>query len=67
MKLRTLSINERIQLVEDIWDSIAADQVALPMTDEQRVEIDRRLNAYESDKIKGREVEKVIADMKKHL
>lgn len=67
MKLHTLSINERIQLVEDTWDSIAADQVTLPMTDEQRVEIDRRVNAYESDKIKGREVEEVIADMKKHV
>ena len=67
MKLRTLSINGRIRLVEDLWDSIAADQVALPMTDEQWVEIDRRVNAYESDKIKGREVEEGIADTKKHV
>ena len=34
--LRTLSIGERIRLVEDIWDSIAVDQVLLPLTDEQR-------------------------------
>ncbi len=33
--------------IEDIWDSIAADQMALPMTDEQRAELDRRLDAYE--------------------
>ena len=65
--LRTLPIDERIRLVEDIWDSIAADQAALPLTDEQRVEIDRRLNAYESDGIQGREAEQVIADMKKRL
>ena len=65
--LRTLPIDERIRLVEDIWDSIAADQVALPLTDEQRVEIDRRLNAYESDGIQGREAEQVIADVKKRL
>ncbi len=65
--LRALPIDERIQLVEDIWDSIAADQTALPMTDEQRAELDLRLDAYESDKIKGRKASEVIADIKKQL
>lgn len=55
--LRTLSIHERIQLVEDIWNSIAVDQAALPLTDEQRVELDRRLEAYETDNVKGHEEE----------
>ncbi len=27
-----LPIDQRIQLVEDLWDSIAADQNALPLT-----------------------------------
>ena len=65
--LRTLSIGERMQLVEDLWDSIAADQAALPLTDEQRIEIDRRLDAYETDKIKGREASDVVATLKKRL
>jgi len=65
--LRTLPIDQRIRLVEDIWDSIAADQVALPLTDEQRDELDRRLDAYESDKMKGREATVVITDIKKRL
>jgi len=38
-----LSVAERIQLVEDIWDSIAASPEALPLTDAQRLELDRRL------------------------
>ena len=63
--LRTLPIDERIRLVEDIWDSIAADQVALMMTSEQRAELDRRLDAYELDRIRGREATEVIADIKK--
>ena len=63
--LRTLSIGERMQLVEDIWDSIAPDQAALPLTDEQRVEIDRRLDAYETDNIKGREASDVVMTLKK--
>ena len=41
-----LSIAERIQLAEDIWDSIAAFPEALPLTDAQREELDRRLQAY---------------------
>ncbi|MCL0070001.1 addiction module protein [Dehalococcoidia bacterium] len=63
--LRALPIDERIRLVEDIWDSIAADQVALLMTGEQRAELDRRLDAYELDGIRGREATEVIADIKK--
>jgi putative addiction module component (TIGR02574 family) len=65
--LHTLPIAERIQLVEDLWDSIAADQAALLLTDEQRAELDRRLDAYESDGIRGRIAEEAIADIRKRL
>jgi putative addiction module component (TIGR02574 family) len=41
-----LTVAERIQLVEDIWDSIAAVPDALPLTDAQRQELDRRLQAH---------------------
>jgi putative addiction module component (TIGR02574 family) len=40
-----LSVDERIQLVEDIWDSIAADAGVLPLTDTQRAELDRRIDS----------------------
>lgn len=65
--LHALPIDERIQLVEDIWDSIAADQALLPLTDEQRTELDRRLDAYESDNMRGREASEVVAALKKRL
>ncbi len=65
--IRTLRIVERIRLVEDIWDSIASDQRMLTMTDEQMAELDRRLDAYESDGIKGRTASVVIADIRKRL
>lgn len=38
-----LSVAERIQLVEDLWDSLAAEPEALPLTKAQEQEIDRRL------------------------
>ncbi|HTQ15660.1 MAG TPA: addiction module protein [Rhizomicrobium sp.] len=45
-----LSIAERIQLVEDLWDSIAAESGKLPpLTAEQRARIDRRLAEHEKD------------------
>lgn len=44
-----LSVAERIQLVEDIWDSIVAAPESLPVTEAQRQELDRRLEAYRED------------------
>jgi len=46
LKIHELSIDERMRLVEDIWDSIAADQASLPLTSAQRQELDFRLDAY---------------------
>lgn len=44
-----LSVPERIQLVEDIWDSILAVPESLKLTEAQRQELDRRLKAYHQD------------------
>lgn len=65
--LRKLPLDERIQLVQDLWDSIAADQNLLPLTPEQRAELDRRLDAYDADRNPGRPAEDVIADIEKRL
>jgi len=66
-KLQELPIDERIRLVEDLWDSIAADQKALPLTPEQRTELDHRLDAYAVDKNRGRLAADVIADIRRRL
>jgi putative addiction module component (TIGR02574 family) len=44
-----LGVDERLTLVEEIWDSIAADSAAIPLTDGQRSELDRRLKEHEAD------------------
>ena len=47
---RALSIAERIQLVEDIWDSIAADAPeSVCLTSAQREELRRRITAHDAD------------------
>jgi putative addiction module component (TIGR02574 family) len=65
--LRKLPLEERIRLVEDLWDSIAADQGALPVTSQQQAELNRRLDEYEIDGIRGRLAADVIADIRKRL
>ena len=65
--LNTLPIVEKIQLVEDLWDSIAADQESIPLTTEQREELDKRLDSYESDGFEGRAASKVISDIRNRL
>ena len=47
---RALSIAERIQLVEDIWDSIATDAPeSVALTTAQREELRRRVAAHDAD------------------
>ena len=67
VKLRELPIEERIKLVEDLWDSIAADRAALPLTPEQRAELDYRLDAYEVDKSRGRTAADVLVEVRRTL
>ena len=66
-KLRELTIGERIRVVEDLWDSIAADQRALPLTTAQKAEFDQRLDAYESDGACGRPAVDVLAEVRRKL
>jgi putative addiction module component (TIGR02574 family) len=48
-----LTVAERIQLAEDIWDSVAAFPEAIPLTDAQKEELDRRLQAYDKNPNEG--------------
>ncbi len=48
-----LSLAERIQLAEDLWDSVAAESGGLPLTAAQAAELDRRLAALECNPESG--------------
>lgn len=45
----SLSVSERIQLAEDLWDSIAVADADIPLTPAQVEELDRRLDDLERD------------------
>lgn len=47
--LLKLSPAERIQLAQDLWDSIPEEFSGLPLSEEQRAELDRRLAEHEQD------------------
>lgn len=60
-----LPVNERIDVVQEIWDSVAADTEAVPLTPEQAEELDRRLEEHErtpDDVVEWSEAEKRIRD-----
>jgi putative addiction module component (TIGR02574 family) len=56
-----LSLDERIHLVEEIWDSISTETEQLPLTDAQREDLKRRIAAYEANPKAGSGWEEVKA------
>lgn len=49
-EIAQLTLAERIQLVEDLWDSIADEAgKSLPLTEEQLGELQRRAQAHKED------------------
>ena len=48
-KILQLSVEERIHLVQTIWDSIAVDTEATRVSDEHKLILDKRLKAHSKD------------------
>ena len=53
LDLDSLSREERLELLEEVWDSLSRDPASLPLTDEQEAELDRRLDSLECDGAAG--------------
>jgi putative addiction module component (TIGR02574 family) len=47
--IQQMTIDERIELAEALWDSLAASPEAFPLTHEQAEELDRRVEVFERD------------------
>ena len=63
-ELKSLPLSERVQLVEDLWDSISAEMESLPLSDALKTEIDRRLEQYLADPSSALSLEEVRKRMK---
>jgi putative addiction module component (TIGR02574 family) len=62
---KKLNIPDRNVLVEEIWDSIAEENDAFDLTDAQKRELDRRLEAAKSNPRQGRTWEEIKAEFMK--
>ena len=67
LDISKLSVAERIQLAEDLWDSVAAETDELPLTAAQAAELDRRLADLERDPQAGASWQEVRARMEQRL
>jgi putative addiction module component (TIGR02574 family) len=64
-EILALPVAERMRLVEAIWDSISAVPDALPLTQWQMEELDRRLAEFEADPDSGATLEEVFARIRR--
>ena len=47
--IASLTLEERLSLLEELWDSLAVAPGAVPLTEAQRAELDRRLDDLERE------------------
>lgn len=64
-EILALSAAERMRLVEAIWDSIVTIPEALPLTQWQKEELDRRLAEFEADPDSGATLEEAFARIRR--
>jgi len=64
-EILALPVAERMRMVEAIWDSISAVPDALPLTQWQKDELDRRLAEFEADPDSGATLEEVFARIRR--
>ena len=60
-----LGLSEKLLLVEDIWDSIAASNSEIPMPMWQKKELDRRYTEYKEGKTELNDWEDVHEGLRK--
>ncbi|MEM9424958.1 MAG: addiction module protein [Spirochaetota bacterium] len=64
-KISNLDLSEKLLLVEDIWDSIAADNLEIPMAAWQKEELNQRYKDYKEGRLKLHSWDKVHKDLRK--
>lgn len=58
-EIRSLPIAQRLDLVEQIWNSIVEDERAFELTPAQQAELDRRIAAHDAAPERGKPWEDV--------
>jgi|694.fasta_scaffold12004_7 putative addiction module component (TIGR02574 family) len=64
-EIASLNLEDRIQLVQTIWDGIAAEQAYPELTEAQKQELDNRINDHEINPDNTMTWEEIKASIKK--
>jgi putative addiction module component (TIGR02574 family) len=65
LNIDELSAEERLLLLERLWDSLSATPNAVPLTSGQRAELDRRLDDLEREGPRGIPWDEVVEQIRK--
>ena len=60
----TLRQEERLRLLEQLWDSLSSTPEAIPLTDTQREELDRRLDELDREGSTGIPADDVLSRLR---
>ena len=60
----TLTTNERLDLIEELWESLESDSAQVPLSEGQKTELDRRLDEMEQDGAQGIPWEEVLKQIR---
>ena len=65
--IAALSLEERLQLLEELWDSLCETPETLPLTDAQREELDRRIDDLKREGPTGIPWEEVLTRIRSRI
>jgi len=63
-EINELELSEKLILVEDIWDSIAASNAEIPMPEWQKKELDKRHKEYKDGELELHDWDTVHKDLR---
>lgn len=64
-ELASLSVSDRLDLMDEIWATLAPGAEELPLPDWHITEIKRRMAAFAADGNRGRTADEVFAELKR--
>ena len=65
--INRLSREERLNLIGELWDSLAPTQDELPLSEAQRNELDHRLDEMDRDNALGIPWDQVLKQIREHV
>jgi len=66
VNIGALSPQQRLRLIEDLWESLRQTEASVPLTDAQRQELDHRLDDLDREGPVGIPWEEVLRQIRGH-